>query len=121
MTRKSQRLDLRDAFAIVRAYVDETWPGNHGITILVDLPGNTEPARLPVPACCANGHGDPEADFEQAIIQVIDELAEGETLTGQQVAAKSGYPFNSRMREALARLVRDGRIANRHPGYGPPG
>jgi hypothetical protein len=53
------------------------------------------------------------SEMEKTIIEAIN----SDTLTGEQVAAKSGYPYDGSLKAALASLRRRGVLGNAHPGY----
>lgn len=130
------RLDLRDAFAIIREHVDTLWPGHLGITILVDV-GRGEPARLPVPngrierKSNVPGRGDSVSlngdsvslnagtmsPRELAVLEVFNEIPPEEVLTGQEVADRAGFVFCGSFRQILAKLVRDNHIVGGRNGY----
>jgi alkylated DNA nucleotide flippase Atl1 len=54
------------------------------------------------------------SDIEAAVLEV---LAGGKVLTGPQIAALAGYPYDTHLRSSLAALRRRGLIGNKAPGY----
>jgi len=52
-------------------------------------------------------------DAEQCIIEALAK----ETLTGEKLAKKAGYPYNSNFKSTLARLRKRAILGNRAPGY----
>lgn len=119
--------DLATYFRITKAIAARDFPGHKAITIIIEMPeGKPTVLRVP-PSLTAvpewmpdDARGSEFSEFEQAIIQVVGELENGESLSGEEVATRAGYPYNSRLRDTLARLGRAGAIASRKPGYGKP-
>ncbi len=58
--------------------------------------------------------------MESAVRQVIEEMEDGEKLTGKQIAERAGYGCDARMRTFLASLVDEGVLVNHCPGYAKP-
>jgi|SRR5580700_12224993 hypothetical protein len=110
-----------NAFQALRAYIDSRWPDNNGITIIVELGVKKNeiqvPSRSAIQAAPPVGEGRRRSPLEQAILQVLDELPDGETLTAEQIAESAGYPFNTRIREMLADMVHRHELVNLRPGY----
>jgi hypothetical protein len=78
------------------------------VELVVTPPGH-EPAKSPTPI--------PPERLLQLEAAIVEALAGGVTLTGEEIARKANYAYSGRFKEALARLVRDGRIKNHRPGY----
>jgi hypothetical protein len=104
--------------AALQRLADAWCPGHQGGSLILRLPSGARTrveigrcAELPAPPA------DPGtlSELEAAAIQAAEEATD--TLTGEEIAHRAGYPFNSRFREALAGLVRRGRLVNDRPGY----
>lgn len=112
--------DLLAFFRQARSIADAAYPGCRRLRlVLVTCEG--EEAVIPIPMGhlpgVANGHGhaaDPETT-ESAILRVLRDAES--PLTGEEIAAKTDYQFNSRFKRILAEMVGDGRIENGRPGY----
>jgi hypothetical protein len=72
-------------------------------------------------AGAAEGEGEEAADagplshMEECVIEALG----GDTLTGQQIALKAGYPYDASLRQCLAAMRRRGILGGRQgvPGY----
>ncbi len=51
---------------------------------------------------------------------ILEALGDGK-LTGEELAKKAGYPFNSNFKNTLSSLVKRGLLVNDRPGYRKPG
>lgn len=135
MDRDLSRPDLLLLFEVVAAFAKLHYANIQAITIRLELQdgGST---HISVPPCARHHHPPPDAtpmpaapvrppepaddtlnELEAAIAEVVDSLGDGERLTGEEVSERSGYTYNGRFKEALARLGRVGRIRSCHPGY----
>jgi hypothetical protein len=76
------------------------------------------PSRTPIPAGNQEQSPDPFGgptlnDAESNILEALDTIP----MTGEQLAEKAGYPFNSNFRSTLANLKKRGILDNRGRGY----
>jgi hypothetical protein len=58
-----------------------------------------------------------DARFNEAEEAIVEVLKRHGLLTGPQLAALAGYPYDGYMRSILASLRRRGVIGNKSPGY----
>ncbi len=71
---------------------------------LLILPERQQPQRRP-------------SNMETCILEVIESLAPGECIYGEDIAAKSGYSYSGSFKELLTRLAREGKICSSRNGY----
>lgn len=64
--------------------------------------------------------GQPAPRLTAAEENILEALGDGK-LTGEKLAQKAGYPFNSNFKNTLSSLVKRGLLANDRPGYRKPG
>ncbi len=109
-------LQLAEVFATLRAFADSHYQGCYKTVAVVLELQDGQRVLIPVPACRGE-HDDALNALERDVVAVVDGLGVDETITGEQLATRSGYPYHGRLKDTLARLVRQGRIRNRNPGY----
>jgi hypothetical protein len=116
---------VRDALQLI---ADENYPGHRGgefciRTVLGPVVVGLSPFRRPPPPKALRYAADEDdglTELERDVIQAVTEGG-GEPLTAEVIAERAGYDCNTRLKEALARLVRTGRItrATGRAGYLP--
>ncbi len=117
----TDEFDLLSLFRVTRGFADGTYVANRRVRVVIEtaegedvvipIPVNRVPLAPPPPIDRDAGLG----ALELAIVEAVDEAVE--LLTGEELAEKTGYQFNGRFKDTLARLVKRGRIANKRPGY----
>lgn len=101
----------------LRALVDEHYPGHTGAACIVRMGAVDQRTRVPpAPVRFSDRGGLDEQDRD--ILQAAHEA--GRKLTAEELADAAGYEPSGRFRERLARLVRQGHLVNRRPGYSYP-
>lgn len=124
MSHRRGEPSILSVFRAIQLFANLVYPGNLGCELTIRLPDGksstlTIPAYGSTPAAEA-GESDPDAamsSLEREVMQVFREAEEGAVLGKDDIAGRIGCEPSSRLAEALARLVRLGRLVNRRPGY----
>lgn len=75
--------------------------------------------RRPLDAEVEGEDGQPGPRLTEAERHILEALGGGK-LTGEELAPKAGYPFNSNFKNTLSSLVKRGLLVNDRPGYRRP-
>lgn len=116
--------DLPTALVLLRKAVAKQY-GYSLVRAQLFLEGQAEPMCLPVPRCeCpaapAPASPDPGQDLRLSEMErIILEALKDQTLTAQQIAERSGYPYDSHLKTMLAAMRRRGLLSGEPgaPGY----
>lgn len=55
--------------------------------------------------------------MEESILEVLSSLRPDEVMTGEEIAKESGYASGGKFRQTLSRMVQEGVLVNKDPGY----